>query len=138
MYAWTSSNHSRGLEKASSGLQMLTSRSQDDGACYHHRVGLSLHQKDTEAAQGPMAELQGGLGLQAAAAHPQATEGEGQGGSRGLRAAWSAPRQQVLTRAVPDSWQMAAPGKESCPGHGSESLLHPFCDCSLTQSPLHT
>ena len=70
--------------------------------------------------------MQGGLGLQAAAAHLQASEGEEQGGSRGLRAAWSAPRPQVLTRAVPVGWLMAVPGKESCPGLEGESLLHLF------------
>lgn len=74
----------------------------------------------TEAAQGPLAEMQGGLGLQAAAAQLQASEEGEQAGSKGLRAAWSAPRQQVLTQAVPESWQMAAPGQESLPGHDCE------------------
>ena len=70
--------------------------------------------------QGPLLQMHGSLGLQAAAAHQQAAE---QAESLGLRAAWSAPRPQVLSHSVPNSWLLGVPGSESRPGAEGEGLL---------------
>ena len=65
-----------------------------------------------------MAELQSRLGLEAAAFHMQAAEGEVQSAGLGLRAAWAHHRQPLLSLPVRSSATLPRPGMESLPDAG--------------------